>query len=88
MKAEEASACSDESLSIVRIISVTLPRTDIAAVLGKTPLLANLSQPELQNLAVRTVRKLFSAGRRLGTLNSCCRPRTRSLRISLAQCGS
>jgi CRP-like cAMP-binding protein len=62
MKAEKASGCSDESLSIVRIRAVNLPRTDIASVLGKTPLLANLSQPELQNLAARTVRKLFSAG--------------------------
>jgi CRP-like cAMP-binding protein len=62
MKAENASGCSDESLSIVRIRGVNLPRTDISAVLGKTPLLANLSQPELQNLASRTVRKLFSAG--------------------------
>lgn len=32
------------------------------AVLGTTPLLANLSPSELQNLAGRTVRKLFSAG--------------------------
>lgn len=38
------------------------PRTDLIAVLGKTPLLANLSQPELQNLAARAVRKLFSSG--------------------------
>ncbi len=37
-------------------------RTDLAAVLGKTTLLSNLSQPELQLLATRTVRKLFSAG--------------------------
>lgn len=41
---------------------MTTPRIDLAGVLGKTPLLANLSQPELQNLAARTVRKLFSAG--------------------------
>jgi CRP-like cAMP-binding protein len=41
---------------------VSVQRIDLAAVLGKTPLLANLSQPELQNLAARTVRKLFSAG--------------------------
>lgn len=38
------------------------PRTDLAAVLGKTPLLATLSPSELHNLAARTVRKLFSAG--------------------------
>jgi len=62
MKPEYATGRSDESLSIVRIRVVNPPRTDIAAVLGKTPLLANLSQPELQNLAGRTVRKLFSAG--------------------------
>ena len=53
---------SDESLSIDRINPVNAPRTDLVAVLGKTPLLANLSQPELQNLAARTVRKLFSTG--------------------------
>jgi CRP-like cAMP-binding protein len=41
---------------------VSSPRIDLAAVLAKTPLLATLSQPELQNLAARTVRKLFSAG--------------------------
>src|SRR6185437_15037512 len=62
MKPESGCSCSDESLSIVRIRVVNPPRTDISAVLAKTPLLANLSQPELHNLAARTVRKLFSAG--------------------------
>jgi hypothetical protein len=73
MKAENASGCSDESLSIVRIGGVNLPRTDISAVLGKTPLLANLSQPELQNLAGRTVRKLFSAGELICPVTGCTR---------------
>lgn len=41
---------------------MTSQRIDLAAVLAKTPLLANLSQPELQTLAARTVRKLFTAG--------------------------
>jgi CRP-like cAMP-binding protein len=41
---------------------VTAERTDLAAILGRTALLSNLSQPELQLLAGRTVRKLFSAG--------------------------
>lgn len=41
--------------------SVTTPRTNIAEVLGKTALLAGLSQSELHLLAARTVRKLFSA---------------------------
>jgi CRP/FNR family transcriptional regulator len=41
---------------------VIAPRTDLAAVLAKTPLLSNLSQPELQSLAARTVRKLFTGG--------------------------
>lgn len=41
---------------------MTSQRLDLAAVLAKTPLLASLSPPELQHLAVRTVRKLFSAG--------------------------
>jgi CRP/FNR family transcriptional regulator len=40
---------------------VTSQRTDLAAVLGKTALLSSLSQPELQMLAARSVRKLFSA---------------------------
>lgn len=38
------------------------PKTDLVAVLAKTPLFANLSQPEVQSLAARTVRKLFSVG--------------------------
>jgi len=41
---------------------VTSPRIDLAAVLARTPLLATLSAAELQNLAARTVRKLFSVG--------------------------
>jgi CRP/FNR family transcriptional regulator len=41
---------------------VTSPRIDLAAILARTPLLATLSAAELQNLASRTVRKLFSAG--------------------------
>jgi CRP-like cAMP-binding protein len=39
-----------------------MERTDLAAVLGKTALLSNLSPAELQSLAARTVRKLFSSG--------------------------
>src|SRR4051794_17459209 len=54
--------CSDQSLSLGRISAVNAPRTDLATVLAKTPLLANLSQPEVQSLTARTVRKLFSAG--------------------------
>ena len=38
------------------------PRTDLASVLEKAALLSNLSHDELQTLAARTVRKLFSAG--------------------------
>lgn len=41
---------------------MNLQRSDLATVLSRTPLLANLSPPELQNLGARTVRKLFSAG--------------------------
>ncbi len=40
---------------------MTIERIDLAGVLGKTALLSGLSQPELQTLAARTVRKLFSA---------------------------
>lgn len=36
--------------------------TDLAAVLKNTPLFSSLSQPELQLLAKRTVRKLFNSG--------------------------
>jgi len=41
---------------------VSYQRIDLAAVLRNTPLLANLSQPELQSLSSRTVRKQFGAG--------------------------
>jgi len=41
---------------------VSAPRTDLFACLEKTALLSGFSQPELQMLAARTVRKLFSAG--------------------------
>ena len=41
---------------------MTPPRTDLASVLETTALLSNLSRDELQILATRTVRKLFSAG--------------------------
>jgi CRP/FNR family transcriptional regulator len=41
---------------------VSAPRTDLFACLGKTALFSSLSQPELQMLAARTVRKLFSTG--------------------------
>jgi CRP/FNR family transcriptional regulator len=41
---------------------VTASRTNLVAVLEKTALLSGLSQPELQMLAARTVRKLFSGG--------------------------
>jgi CRP/FNR family transcriptional regulator len=62
MKPQCSSARSDESLSVDKIGPVNASRTDLAAVLAQTPLLATLSQPELQNLAARTVRKLFSSG--------------------------
>lgn len=41
---------------------MTAERIDLATVLQKTALLSSLSQPELQMLAARTVRKLFSTG--------------------------
>ena len=37
-------------------------RIDLAAVLQKTALFSRLSQPELQLLTARTVRKMFGAG--------------------------
>lgn len=41
---------------------MSFQRSDLAVVLSKTALLASLSKPELHNLALRTVRKLFNAG--------------------------
>ena len=51
---------------------MTLTRIDLAGVLKKTPLLSSLSQPELQMLATRTVRKLFSAGELLFSEGEPC----------------
>jgi len=51
---------------------VSLQRTDLAAVLGKAALLAGLSPAELQLLAARTVRKLFSAGELLFSEGEPC----------------
>ena len=51
---------------------MSLQRTDLAAVLGKTALLSGLSPTELQLLALRTVRKLFSAGELLFSEGEPC----------------
>lgn len=51
---------------------MTAQRIDLAAVLEKTALLSSLSQPELQMLAARTVRKLFSAGELLFSEGEPC----------------
>jgi CRP/FNR family transcriptional regulator len=51
---------------------VSTQRIDLAAVLEKTALLSSLSQPELQMLAARTVRKLFSAGELLFSEGEPC----------------
>lgn len=47
-------------------------RIDLAAVLVRAELLKNLSQPELQTLAGRTVRKLFTAGELLFSEGEPC----------------
>lgn len=47
-------------------------RTDLASVLEKTALLSNLSREELQTLATRTVRKLFSTGELLFSEGEPC----------------
>ncbi len=47
-------------------------RIDLAGVLGKTALLSDLSQPELQTLTARTVRKLFSTGELLFSEGEPC----------------
>jgi CRP/FNR family transcriptional regulator len=51
---------------------VTVQRIDLGAVLQKTALLSSLSPPELQLLAARTVRKLFSAGELLFSEGEPC----------------
>jgi len=51
---------------------VNLPRTYLASVLEKAALLENLSREELQTLAARTVRKLFSAGELLFSEGEPC----------------
>ena len=47
-------------------------RTDLATALGKTALLSSLSPAEMQTLALRTVRKLFSAGELLFSEGEPC----------------
>jgi CRP/FNR family transcriptional regulator len=51
---------------------VSIQRVDLAAVLGKTALLADLSPIELQMLAARTVRKQFRAGELLFSEGEPC----------------
>jgi len=51
---------------------VAIQRIDLAAVLEKTALLSSLSPSELQLLAARTVRKLFSAGELLFSEGEPC----------------
>jgi CRP/FNR family transcriptional regulator len=51
---------------------VTSQRIDLAAVLEKTALLSSLSPPELQMLAARSVRKLFSTGELLFSEGEPC----------------
>lgn len=51
---------------------MTTFRPDLASVLEKTALLENLSREELQTLATRTVRKLFSAGELLFSEGEPC----------------
>jgi CRP-like cAMP-binding protein len=51
---------------------VTSPRIDLASVLHKTALLSSLSPSELQMLAARTVRKLFSTGELLFSEGEPC----------------
>ena len=51
---------------------MTTFRPDLASVLEKTTLLSNLSREELQILATRTVRKLFTAGELLFSEGEPC----------------
>lgn len=47
--------------------------TNLSAVLANAPLFSSLSQPELQLLARRTVRKLFSAGEQIFSEGEPCK---------------
>ena len=51
---------------------MSTPRIDLAQVLAKAPLLADLSPSELQLLAARTVRKLFVSGELLFSEGEPC----------------
>lgn len=51
---------------------MSTPRIDLAQVLAKAPLLADLSTSELQLLAARTVRKLFASGELLFSEGEPC----------------
>lgn len=55
-----------------RILPVPNPRPDLATVLQQSALFAGLSQPELQLLATRTVRKLYNAGELLFSEGEPC----------------
>ncbi len=52
---------------------MTTRRTDLASVLERAALFSNLSREELQTLAARSVRKLFSAGELLFSEGEPCR---------------
>lgn len=52
---------------------MTTRRTDLASVLERAALFSNLSHEELQTLAARSVRKLFSAGELLFSEGEPCR---------------
>jgi CRP-like cAMP-binding protein len=52
---------------------VTQPRIDLASVLEKTALFTSLSPSEIQHLAARTLRKLFSAGELLFSEGEPCK---------------
>jgi CRP/FNR family cyclic AMP-dependent transcriptional regulator len=52
---------------------VRIEPTNLAAVLKNAPLLSSLSQSELQLLAQRTVRKLFSAGEQIFSEGEPCK---------------
>lgn len=52
---------------------MTQPRIELASVLEKTALFTSLSPSELQNLAARTLRKLFSGGELLFSEGEPCK---------------
>jgi len=62
-----------EEYSPDRILQMKMERTNLADVLKQAALLSNLSDPELELLSARTVRKMFSKGELLFSEGEPCK---------------